>query len=215
MSMYLTPSLLLAAMAGVEEIRSHYSGRARTAVSFLALVLFALPAGAVVALAPPPHRAEEARPVLEELRSRLRPGDAIYAYYAAELAMRFYGSDMEWVQGTDRQHDSRVHFRELDRLRGRPRVWFFYTHGYPCQPEAIRSYLEVIGIELERIEDPFRLRGQRAAEAYLYDLSDPRRLARTDAETHPFEAPTIVSRRVRGCGYNRPPGAIPFTGDRR
>jgi hypothetical protein len=215
MSMYLTPSLLLAAMAGVDEVRSHYSGRARTAVSFLALIPFALPAAAVVALAPPPYRAEEARPVLEELRSRLRPGDAIYAYHAAELAMRFYGSDMDWVQGTERQYDSRVHFRELDRFRGRPRVWFFYTHGYPCQPEAILSYLDVIGIERERIEDPFRLRGQRAAEAYLYDLSDPRRLARTDAETHPFEAPTIVARKVGGCGYDRPPGAIPASANRR
>jgi hypothetical protein len=215
-AMYLTPSLLVTAMAGVEEVRSNFSGRARATVTLLALLLFALPAGAVVALAPPPYRAEEARPVLEELRTRLRPGDAIYVYYAAELAMRFYASDMDWVQGTEgAQYDSRVHFRELDRLRGRPRVWFFYTHGFPCHAEAIRSYLDAIGIERERIEDPFGFRDQRAAEAYLYDLSDPRRLARTDAETHSFEAATVVAGKVRGCAYDRAPGAVPASGNRR
>ncbi|MGH7567303.1 MAG: hypothetical protein ACREK2_10780 [Gemmatimonadota bacterium] len=207
-AMYLTPSLLLAAMAGVEEVRSHFSGRARSAAAVLSLLPFALPAVAVVALAPPPYRAEETRPVLEELGSRWRPGDAIYVYYAAGLAMRFYGPDLEWIRGTTHQRDSRAYFRELDALRGRPRVWFFYTHGFPCEPEAIKSYLEAIGTELDRIEDPFGFRGQREAAAYLYDLSDPGRLAQADAETHPFPAATGVTWRTQGCGYNRDPGDI-------
>lgn len=207
-AMYLTPSLLLAAMAGADEIRTRFSGGARTAATVLTLVSFALPAGAVVAIAPPPYRAEEARPVLEDLRSRLRPGDAIYVYYAAELAMRFYGPDVEWIRGTAHQGDSRAYFRELDALRGRSRVWFFHTHGFPCEPEAIRSYLEAIGTELDRIEDPHGLRGQREAEAYLYDLSDPGRLAHADAETHPFPAATGLTWRTQGCGYNREPGRI-------
>ena len=207
-AMYLTPSLLLAAMVGADEVRDHFQGRVRNAAAVLALLPFALPAAAVVALAPPPYRAEETRPVLEELRDRWRPGDAIYVYYAAELAMRFYGPDLEWIGGTAHQRDSRAYFRELDALRGRPRVWFFHTHGFPCEPEAIKSYLEAIGTELDRIEDPFGFRGQREAAAYLYDLSDPGRLAQADAETHPFPAATGSSWRTKGCGYERDPGKI-------
>jgi len=207
-AMYLAPTLLLAAMAGADDVRAHFSGRARTITTVLVLVPFALPAGAVVALAPPPYRAEETRPVLEDLRPRLRPGDAIYVYYAANLAMRFYGPDVEWIAGTPHQGDSRAYFRELDALRGRPRVWFFHTHGFPCEPEAIRSYLEAIGTELDRIEDPHGLRGQREAAANLYDLSNPGRLARADAETHPFPTATGATWRTKGCGYNREPGRI-------
>lgn len=207
-AMYLAPSLLLAAMAGADDVRAHFSGRVRAIATVLVLVPFALPAGAVVAFAPPPYRAEETRPVLEDLRPRLRPGDAIYVYYAANLAMRFYGPDVEWIAGTPHHADTRAYFRELDALRGRPRVWFFQTHGFPCEPEAIQSYLDAIGTELDHIEDPYGFRGQRETVAVLYDLSDPDRLARADAETHPFPVATGVTWRMRGCGYNREPGRI-------
>jgi hypothetical protein len=212
-SLYLSPALLIAAMAGADDVSAHFSGRAWAAASALAFLPFALPAAAVVALAPPPYRAEETRPVLEELGSRWRRGDAIYVYYAAELAMRFYGPDVEWTRGTMHQRDSRAYFRELDALRGRQRVWFFHTHGFPCEPEAIRSYLEAIGTELAKIEDPFGLRGQREAAAYLYDLSDPGRLTQADAETHPFPAATGLDWQTEGCGYKRRPGEI--VGSRR
>lgn len=209
LTLYAAPSLLVAAMAGAAEIRARLPARARASAALLTVTLFALPAGAVVALTPPPYRFEESRPVLEALADRWRPGDAIYVYGAASLAMRFYGPPVEWIDGSQDRADSRTYFREIDGLRGRPRVWFFVTHGLPCEPEAIRSYLEAIGTELERIDDPFGNRGQRAAAAYLYDLSDPARLARADAETHPHpRAIRVSSLRVEGCDYSREPGRI-------
>ena len=213
LSLYMAPCLLIAAMAGAEDLRARLAGRARALASLALLALFAMPAGAVVGIAPPPYRAEETRPVLEQLRARARPGDIIYAYHAAGLALRFYAPDLEWVQGTAHREDPRRYLREVDRFRGRPRVWLFYTHGYPCEPEAIRSYLAAIGAEREGIVDPFGLRGQRAAAAYLYDLADPRKLARSDAATHPIEAATGERWWTRGCGYNREAGAV--SSDRR
>lgn len=207
-ALYMAPCLLIAAMAGAEDLRTRFAGRSRTLASVVLLGLFAMSAGAVIALSPPPYRAEETRPVLEQLRARVRPGDVIYAYHAAGPALRFYAPDLEWVQGADHRHDPREYLREVDRFRGRPRVWLFYTHGYPCEPEAIRSYLSAIGSESEGILDPYGLRGQRAAAAYLYDLSDPRKLARTDAATHPIEVSSGISFRTRGCGYSREPGEI-------
>lgn len=211
-SMFMEPCLLIAAMAGADDLRARLRGRARAIAAVALLALFAMPAGAVVALAPPPYRAEETRPVLAELRARHRPGDAIYVYHAAELAMRYYAPDLEWMQGGDHREDPRGYLREVDRMRGRPRVWFFHTHGYPCEPEAIRSYLAAIGIERDAIPDPFGLRGQREAAAYLYDLGDPGRLERADAESYSFETAIGTAFRARGCGYNRRPGEIVSAG---
>jgi hypothetical protein len=147
--------------------------------------------------------------VLAELRARLEPGDAIYVYYSATLAVRFYAPELPIVPGASHRTDPRGYFRELDALRGRPRVWFFHTHGFPCEPEAIRSYLDAIGIERDRIDDPYGLTGQREAAAYLYDLSDPERLARADAATHSHPAARMTERGAIGCGYRRSPSALP------
>ena len=209
LAMFFTPSLLLAAVVGTDEVRERFRGRTRAVATALTLGPFALPAIAVVAFAPPPYRAEETRPVLEELRARLEPGDAIYVYYAAGLAMRFYAPDIEGVLGANHRADGRGYFRELDELRGRPRVWFFHTHGYPCEPDAIRSYLEAIGIELDRIEDPYGLNGQRESAAYLFDLSNAGRLAGADAETHSYPAALGTGWRTQGCGYSRNPWKLP------
>lgn len=209
LAMFFTPSLLLAAMMGADEVRERFHGRPRVVATALTLGPFALPALAVIALAPPPYRAEETRPVLEELRARLEPGDAIYVYYSAELAMRFYAPDLQIVSGGNHRADGRGYFREIDALRGRRRVWFFHTHGYPCEPEAIRSYLDAIGTELDRVEDPYGLRGQRETAAYLYDLSDPARLASAEAETHSYPVAHGAGWRRQGCGYNREPWELP------
>ena len=209
LAMFFMPSMLLAAMIGADEVRKRFRGRARAAATMLVFVPFALPALAVIAFAPPPYRAEEARPVLAELRARLQPGDAVYAYYSARMALRFYAPDIPATIGGSHRGDSRGYFREIDALRGRPRVWFVHTHGWPCEPEAIRSYLDAIGTELDRIEDPYGLTGQRETAAYLYDLSDAARLSRADAETHPYPAARMTPDEVTGCGYGRDPAKLP------
>jgi hypothetical protein len=209
LAMFFTPSLLLAAIVGADEVRERFRGRARVLATALCLGPFALPAIAVVVFAPPPYRAEETRPVLQELRARLEPGDAIYVYYAAGPAMRFYAPDLEGILGANHRADERAYFREVDALRGRPRVWFFHSHGYPCEPEAILSYLEAIGTQLDRIEDPYGLVGQREAAAYLYDLSDPERLAGADAETHSYPVARGTGWRTQGCEYSRHPWKLP------
>ncbi len=160
-------------------------------VRFLALLATGVFAGLppLIALTSgrPPYPNEESRPVLEQLVKRFRPGDAIYVYYGAGPAMEFYGKRLGlrgWLIGDCHRGNVRAYLREVDGFRGRPRVWFTYTHaalGFR-EPEMIRSYLSTIGVLRERIDDPQGLTGQRAAAADLYDLSDETRLASASVE---------------------------------
>ena len=62
-------------------------------------------------------------------------------------------------------------------------------------------------VEIDRIEDPYGNRGQRAAAAWLYDLSDGRRWSRADAETHEYPRAVLTGvRKYEGCDYMRRPG---------
>ena len=139
--------------------------------------------------------------MLEELARRWRTGDALFVYFGGRYAAEFYGRRLGlsgWATSGCHREEPREYFREIDHLRGRPRVWFFYTHGAEGyrEPEVIRSYLETIGSERDRIPDPFGSRGQSEAAAYLYDLSDPNRLAAETWQTHRFPDPTTGGPRV-------------------
>lgn len=73
------------------------------------------------------------------------------------------------------------------------------------EPVVIRSYLAAIGTERERIPDPFGGKDQSEAAAYLYDLSDPVRLAAGTAADHRFPEPRTGRPRVL-CDGTRLPG---------
>ena len=79
----------------------------------------------------------------------------------------------------------------VDTFRGQRRVWVIWTHAIPRfgEPEAIRSYLSTIGTERMRIEAPGREAGLASGEALLYNLSDPARLALSNADSHAIPPP--------------------------
>jgi hypothetical protein len=102
--------------------------------------------------------------------------------------MKFYGERLglaPWVTLEDHGFAPRAYLEDVNAMRGRPRVWFFFTHAKRCEPETVLSYMDSIGTEIERIEDRDDNRGKREAAAYLYDLSDAGRLARSSADSHP------------------------------
>lgn len=177
-------------------------GGARRVAATTAGVLFgAVPTLVVLGVTRPPYRAQEARPVLTELANRRQPPDVLFGYYGAANAIAFYGPRVgltDWVVGGCHRDDPPGYFHEIDRFRGRSRVWFFYTHsaiGYR-EPEVILSYLDTIGVLRDSIPDPFGNTGQLAAAAHLYDLSDPVRLATATAETHRHEPIATGNERI-------------------
>jgi hypothetical protein len=188
-AIYAGPPLLIAAAIGIRALYGTTPKPLRVVAVAVAAALGAAPGVLVATTYLPPYRHQPSREVLGRLADRLQPGDRVFVYYGAVPAMKFYGRGLEpsqWTAGRCHRGDPRAYLRELDAFRGVERLWFVYTHGALGwrEPETIRGYLETIGAERERVPDPLGFTGEREAAAVLYDLSDPARLRRADADTY-------------------------------
>lgn len=194
LGLHATWPLLVLAAAGLTGLRGVLPGRWRAGAHALA-VLMGLPLVVMVLLtARPPYsvgRGAQPRSVLTDLAERRRPTDRIYVYTQGRHDMAFYGTRAGidgWTQGDRHYDDPRGYLREIDALRGDTRVWFFWVRLDRDEPALIRSYLEAIGREVERIPD------EEAAftGAVLYDLSDAERSSHVSAES--FAIPDLEER---------------------
>jgi hypothetical protein len=187
---FLIPSFLLATAAGAEFVLAHWPQRLQPFVAVF-LALLGGPPLYAAATARPPAWLQHFRPVVEYVAAHRAPGDRIYVYYGANPAFAFYapraGLTAEGVQsGRCLPADPRGHLRDLDRLRGSPRVWVLATHlARAAEWDLIVGYLDRIGRRIDSIT----VAGSRKAAieeayGYLYDLSDPGRLAAASAETY-------------------------------
>ena len=190
------PLLVLAAL-GLTRLHRILPGRWRIATFALSTVV-ALPLVAIVLLAArPPYASSDGvqpRSVLTDLAERRRPADRVYVYTQGRHDIAFYGKRAgieEWIQGDPHFDDPRGYLREIDALRGEPRVWFFWVRLDRDEPALIRSYLKAIAHEVERIpdEDP------GSTGAVLYDLSDTERSAQVSAES--FVLTDVEARKER------------------
>ena len=116
------------------------------------------------------------RPILVALREMPRAGIPLYVYHAAEPAFTYYKDRSrhpirlaaEPILGVHGRDDWSAYPADLDRLRGRRRVWVVFSH-----------VVKVSGVDEERFLLFFldRLGWRReeksafGASAYRYDLS--------------------------------------------
>ena len=191
---FLVPVLLLLVAEGVEWVRELAFPRFAWAGAALAVVAAACPVWAVVRN-PPPYLPEHVRPALERLRAEGRPGDALYVHYGARLPYLFYAPvfDLPFrdrVLGECARDNPRRYLKQIDGLRGRPRVWVLLAHDLPVLSEGplIFGYLDRIGRLRERTD--FRTRGNFSDVVLAaWDLSDPDRLSATTSESFPVPDP--------------------------
>ena len=194
----------------------------------LAPLATAVPPLVMLARNPPVWRFDDARPVLAQLQRERQPDDVIYLYYPSWQAIRFYGErygmPLESVDTGSCQPELRGYLRELDRYRGRERIWFVSAFELPRNAETVPmlAYLNAIGRRKASIEGPRSNRpgvlaaARRFVEragtyAYLYDLSDPVRLASTTAED-PRLPPSVKFAGVPRCRYGPIVPQVPTVG---
>ena len=195
-AVYLIPLFILAVAAAVEDAW-------RVATRVVGVASLAIPAVVVlvgvqaIVRTPPPDRQEDMKSVLSYVRAHREPDDGVYAYYGAGQALLYYAprygfAPDDYVVGSCARHEPRVYLRELDRFREHRRAWAVFSHSLQNGREIrlMTGYLDRIGRRLDMVPATDSPLGA-GAYAFLYDLSDPDRLAAASAETFrvPSDAP--------------------------
>lgn len=219
--LYLLPVFLLGIADAAEWL--HNAAAPRLGV-WAALPAVALTAGGLLPMAkmPPPYSVEDVRPALAYLAKKRQPGDRIYVYYGAVVGFTYY-ADRHGLQPADytvggcHRGDSRRYLEELDTLRGERRVWYVLTHaiGYN-EREDIGGYLNAIAVERpeERFVSPTRIITFPAfppVDVFLYDFSDPARLAAAASATYKITGPN-KAHPAYGCAHGPQSMIVPTAG---
>jgi hypothetical protein len=205
--LFLAPAFVLGAAAGASLVIERLD-RVRVPSPASAAVLL-VPALLALGQDPPVYRHEETRPLFEQLARRRQPGDAIYIFYGASQALDYYGPrtgiyPSGATVGGCHRGDLPGYLREIDRFRGRPRVWILIAHSQERLKEqvTIRAYCDRIGRRREGVAIPEGDRRESTLE--LFDLTDPERLAASSADAFPLPPVDLALARRLGCG--RGPG---------
>lgn len=198
---FLVPTALVAAAAGAGWIADLAAKRSAVAAVAISIATMIIP---LVALAKSglPARVDHYRSVYAHLKANRRPGDAVYVMFLGNSSAIYYGpryglARNEYHLGICDRDDTRAYLRDVDRFRGRQRLWMFYRSGpaYRVPREAMRQYLDTIGVE----HDSLSVASQVSEPMFLvlYDLSDPARLRAASAET--FPVPEMPAYPKPGC----------------
>jgi len=172
--LFLTPSFILLISAGLESIHT----RTRTTLPYLSALLvgflFMHPLLSAARHLVEPQTKEEIKPMIEYVRNHRTSGDVLYVYYSSVQPFQYYSErnliDLtEEVIGIESREHWKSYKQDLERLRGRKRVWILFSHVYRAagvdEERLLLNYLDEMGNKL----DSSRSAG---ASVYLYDLSN-------------------------------------------
>jgi hypothetical protein len=165
--LFLVPLLLLVLGEALDEASGLLArvGPVLAGVGAAALVACAI----LTTVAELPEYRDELRPVLEEVRRRAEPGDAIYVYNGAVRAFQYYAprlglSDLPTTLGCCSDDRWPIDVDALRRLGGR-RVWLVMTRWYGGEASFLTLALDHFGRRLAAIRAP-------GAAAYGYALRE-------------------------------------------
>jgi hypothetical protein len=171
--LFLSPAIILLVAAGAAEVwRRTRPTFPILAPAFTALLL-AQPALVAGEHTLRPRERAEVRPLLRHVSQRQQPGDTLYLYASAEPAARYYaGRGLvfagEVIVGAEGHGNWRAYERDLDKVRGRSRVWFLFAHVRTRNGINEESYLLQ---ELDRLGVRLDAQRRTGASVYLYDLA--------------------------------------------
>jgi hypothetical protein len=182
--LFLVPLFFILIAEGLERIRgildkySHLVGYC-TCWVLLILLLFNPVAIALTQLEEP-DMSEHIRPVIEYLSHKRQNSDAVYLHRSSRSAFMYYShlsvlKDNEYRLGTSSRSEPEKYWKDIDKLRGNPRVWFIFSHSSNKAKVNEEMYYLIYLNKIGRKIDEFKAPG---AAAYLYDLRDVQRQLR-------------------------------------
>ncbi|MEO8624669.1 MAG: hypothetical protein ABI625_26540 [bacterium] len=200
--LYLTPFLLLAVAAATTGLATWIGARVPY-VGAAVVLLVSLASLEPVIENRPTYRLQEMRGLLDWVASQRRPGDAVFVWYRAAPNVQWYrertgiaASDI--VEGGCWLTEPRNFLRDLDKVRGRPRVWIVITGASLPEGKLLLSYAGQIGVRGEGKSMPTSF-PRYHVDAWLYDFSDATRLASASSETFPIKLPRPATTEVMAC----------------
>ncbi|MCR4337999.1 MAG: glycosyltransferase family 39 protein [Candidatus Omnitrophica bacterium] len=173
---FLTPIAYILIAAGIEKtisvLRNLQPGRWTWILIFLILSIYIQQGITTLILTTSKSTNEDLAPVLVEVRKRAQKTDLLYIYCGAQAQFEYYHQRFELqglptVYGIDSREDPQRYLQDINRLRGRGRVWFIFSHIWEDEDIVYLDHLDHIGKMLISIPS-------WNAGAFLYDLSDPK-----------------------------------------
>jgi len=165
--LFVVPFVLVGVARGAWAILTTLRPTQPFAAAVLLALMLVAPVLESLQQAKKPVREEQLTEVLDELKTRLKPGDKVYFYWGGVPAFHYYTRNEPFpvpvVLGPERK-DARTEFRdELRQFAGQPRVWVVFSHRHRAEESLIRAYSEGMGDCQEEIRRP-------GATAFLYDF---------------------------------------------
>jgi hypothetical protein len=123
-----------------------------------------------------PYMGENIEPAISFMVQHKQSADSVYIYYGASSAFSYYApqynlENSDYIVGISSRQEPARYIQDLDRLSGRGRVWFLFSHNcYWCsvnEEAYFLSHLDRIGIRIDESK-------ASGASIYLYDLAPAR-----------------------------------------
>ena len=120
-----------------------------------------------------PYLGEDIKPLISYMTQHKQNADSVYVYYGASSAFRYYApqynlGNSSYIVGIFSRQEPTNYIQELDRLSGRGRVWFLFSHNcdqcFVNEEAYFLSHLDKIGARIDEFEAP-------DASIYLYNLA--------------------------------------------
>ena len=160
--LFIVPSLLLFIAEGAAYITDKTMHSSSTiGITFICLLFFIKPFN---------HTVEEIKPVLNYIRAQKQPTDITYLYYSSQYAFKYYSeqygfTENDYIVGISSRNNWMNYIEDLNKLRGKKRVWILFSHDRKSEKILFLHYLNSIGKRLDFCDS-------NGASAYLYDLYD-------------------------------------------
>lgn len=171
--LFLVPLMALVIAEGVTQLWTLTRTQSVIIGGAIILLLFAQPVVNAADNLMQPKRGEDIRPAISYIRQHWQEGDQLYVYYGARPAFMYYDAqfgfgDNDTVPGEAGRDNWSQYWTEIDRVRGRPRVWLLFSHVWQGNGVDEEKLFLFRLNQLGQLLDAYRTGG---AAAYLYDLS--------------------------------------------
>jgi len=155
------PVFYLLILGGLEKLSIIFD-KNKILIVFLVIFLLIQPLGWNLIA---PWGKEETRQLVEYYNNEKINGDKICLYYKTEKAFLYYtrNANENYIIIPYSRPNSKAYLTELEKLDGKGRIWFMFSHVYENEEEIFIQKLDQIGNRLDHIKT-------QGASLYLYGL---------------------------------------------